>query len=100
MPPLSEEVRGDMKLPLSQRLARLAGRLKDPEWRRYGRLLVLGKALGIGLVFLIMLGIPAILSVAPSLISGTANAQQADAKPADAAPADASAPAGEVKPDP
>ncbi len=89
-----------MRLPLSQRLTRLAERLKDPEWRRYGRLLVLGKIVGIGLVFAIMLGIPAVLSVAPSLISGTANAQEADAKPAEAAPADTVAPVAEVKPDP
>jgi Amt family ammonium transporter len=95
MAPLSQKLRGGETLSLSHKVSRLAGRLKNPEWRRYGRLLVLGKVVGIGLVFLIMLGVPAIISVAPSLISGTANAQEADAKPADA-----TAPAAEVKPDP
>ncbi len=87
-------------MPLSQKLSRLAGRMKDPEWRRYGRLLVLGKALGIGLVFFIMLGIPAILSVAPGLVCGTVQADDdPDAKPAEPAPVTTPA-AAEVKPDP
>src|SRR6202140_1014667 len=42
------------RLSLSQKLSRLASRLRDPEWRRYGGLLLGGKALGIGLVLLIM----------------------------------------------
>src|ERR1700688_2827790 len=43
-----------VRLSLSQKLSRLAGRLRDPEWRRYGGLLLGGKALGIGLVLLII----------------------------------------------
>src|SRR4030081_1669639 len=42
------------RLSLSQKLSRLAGRLRDPEWRRYAGLLLGGKALGIGLVLLII----------------------------------------------
>src|SRR6202140_5944512 len=42
------------RLSLSQKLSRLAGRLRDPEWRRYAGLLQGGKALGIGLVLLII----------------------------------------------
>src|ERR1700724_2692925 len=42
------------KLPLAERLSRLATRLRDPEWRRYGGLLLGGKAMGIGLVLLII----------------------------------------------
>jgi Amt family ammonium transporter len=42
------------KLTLSQKFSRLAKRLRDPEWRRYGGLLLGGKAIGIGLVLLII----------------------------------------------
>jgi ammonium transporter, Amt family len=42
------------KLSLAQKFSRLAVRLRDPEWRRYGRLVLAGKALGIGLVLLII----------------------------------------------
>jgi ammonium transporter, Amt family len=40
------------KLSLSEKFSRLATRLRDPQWRRYGGLLLGGKALGIGVVFL------------------------------------------------
>ena len=42
------------KLSLAQKCSRLAVRLRDPEWRRYGRLLLAGKAIGVGLVLLII----------------------------------------------
>ena len=42
------------RLSLAQKFSRLAVRLRDPEWRRYGRLLLAGKALGVGLVLLII----------------------------------------------
>ncbi len=41
-------------MSLAQKFSRLAVRLRDPEWRRYGRLLLAGKAIGIGLVLLII----------------------------------------------
>src|SRR5580693_5420638 len=41
-------------LSLSEKLSRLATRLRDPEWRRYGGLLLGGKAMGIALVLLII----------------------------------------------
>ena len=41
-------------LTLSQKFSRLARRLREPEWRRYGGLLLGGKAIGIGLVLLII----------------------------------------------
>src|SRR3984893_15049269 len=40
------------KLSLSQRLSRLQVRLHDPEWRRYGTLLLAGKMVGVGLLLL------------------------------------------------
>lgn len=40
------------KLSLYQRLSRLQVRLHDPEWRKYGALLLTGKMIGIGLLLL------------------------------------------------
>src|ERR1700682_3887190 len=50
------------KLSLSQRLSRLQLRLHDPEWRRYGTLLLAGKVVGVGLLLL------GILDLLPGLI--------------------------------
>ena len=38
------------KLPLAQKFSRLGGRLRDPEWRRFGRNLLLGKFLGLAVL--------------------------------------------------
>ena len=38
-------------LSLKDKLVRLADRMKDPEWRRYGFTLASGKVLGLALVF-------------------------------------------------
>ncbi len=51
MPVIAKEGK---KMSLSGKLSRLAMRLRDPEWRRYGGLLLGGKAMGIGLVLLII----------------------------------------------
>src|SRR5450631_1417526 len=51
MPPVLKQ---RSKLSYSQKLSRLATRLKDPEWRQYGRTLLLGKALGIASVLLVI----------------------------------------------
>jgi len=42
------------RLSLAQKFSRLAVRLRDPEWRRYGKLLIAGKATGVALVLLII----------------------------------------------
>src|SRR5277367_1015262 len=42
------------KPSLAKRLSRLVVRLRDPEWLRYGKLLLLGKALGVGMVLLLI----------------------------------------------
>jgi ammonium transporter, Amt family len=77
------------RLSLSQKVARLADRLKQPEWRQYGKLLIAGKLLGIAAVFGIMLAV----QIAPNILGGTAAfAQEATAA---AAPAD---PLAAVKP--
>jgi ammonium transporter, Amt family len=49
---MSVIAREGKKLSLSEKFSRLASRLRDPEWRRYGGLLLGGKAMGIGVVFL------------------------------------------------
>src|SRR5437667_309319 len=42
------------KLSLAQKFSRLAVRLRDPEWHRYGGTLLAGKLLGVGLALAIM----------------------------------------------
>ena len=49
---MSAIVQPDRKLSWSEKLARLATRLRDPEWRRYGRLVFAGKMAGLALVVL------------------------------------------------
>src|SRR5262249_54719955 len=61
----------ERRLSLSAKLTRLGDRLRDREWRRYGAMLLAGKALGIVAVFGFML----LWNVVPSLVSGTAHAQ-------------------------
>ena len=60
-------------LTWSQKISRLGNRMRDREWRRYGRLLLVGKLLGIGafigLVFLI-----------PELVGSTVFAADGDLK--------------------
>ena len=43
------------KLSLAKRFFRLAIRLRDPEWQRYGKLLLLGKAMGVVVVLLLII---------------------------------------------
>src|SRR5437763_5618313 len=42
------------KLSLAQKFSRLAVRLRDPDWRRYGGTLLAGKAVGVGMVLMVM----------------------------------------------
>src|SRR4051794_7273178 len=72
------------RLRFSSKLHRLAGRLKQPEWRRYAKLLIAGKLLGLAAVFGIMLAI----QIAPNIIGGSTAVAQAPAAAPAAAPAD------------
>ncbi len=45
----------EKKLSLSGKLKRLSDRLRTPEWRKYGQVLLMGKFLGIALVFILAL---------------------------------------------
>jgi Amt family ammonium transporter len=51
---MSVTLKREVKLSFSQKVSRLAVRLRDPEWRRYGKILVAGKAAGMGLVLLVI----------------------------------------------
>lgn len=51
---MSVIAKGRKKLSLSGKLSRLATRLRDPQWRRYGGLLLGGKAMGLGIVLLLI----------------------------------------------
>src|SRR3989475_3421585 len=64
------------KLPLAEKFTRLKIRLSDPEWRRYGKVLFAGKAVGVGLVLLI-------ITVISSLFFGRVYAADAEVKAAD-----------------
>ena len=55
----------EKKLSFSQKLSRLSVRMHDPEWRRYGKLLLLGKLAGVALL---LLGV----GLATGLLNGSA----------------------------
>ena len=63
----------DDRLSWSQKISRLGSRMRDPEWRRYGRILFAGKLLGIGVL------VGGVLLV-PELIGWTALAADVDLK--------------------
>lgn len=67
---------GNARLTFSRKLARLRLRLQDPEWRRYGSLLLAGKALGLVVLFLAV-------TVISGLFFTTALASEAEVKAAD-----------------
>ena len=54
----------EVKLTWSQKYSRLKERLGDPEWLRYGRLLLAGKFIGLLVVAAIVLGGPCLLEMA------------------------------------
>src|SRR4030088_2039445 len=45
------------RLSLSEKFSLLAVRLRTPEWRRYGKLLLAGKLMGVGLALALMAAI-------------------------------------------
>ena len=57
------------RTPFSEKLSRLSSRMRDPEWRRYGRTLLAGKLLGVGAVLVVMLAIN-LLPALPDLLGG------------------------------
>jgi len=51
----------ERRLSWSQKVSRLGSRMRDPEWRRYGRLLFAGKLLGIGALICGVLLVPELI---------------------------------------
>ncbi|HEY2845025.1 MAG TPA: hypothetical protein VGJ09_15290, partial [Bryobacteraceae bacterium] len=63
------------RLSLSNKIARFKTRLKDSEWRRYGKLLLVGKLTGVGLLLL------AAILMHPDLMGLASHAQGAAPAP-------------------
>src|SRR6202158_5335290 len=57
---MSDSPKNVTSLALSQKFSRLAVRLRSPEWRRYGKILLAGKGIGVALVLLVI-GVTSIL---------------------------------------
>jgi ammonium transporter, Amt family len=65
--------RWEERLSWSQKISRLGTRMRDPEWRRYGKLLLAGKLMGVGLLL-------AGLVLTPELLGWTTFAADGDLK--------------------
>jgi Amt family ammonium transporter len=77
----------ERKLTLREKFSRLRGRMRDPQWRRFGALVLAGKMLGIAAVFAIALGLPKLLREAPKLLSTQSVCAEEAKAPAPATPA-------------
>ena len=66
------------RLSLSQKVSRLAGRLRDREWRKYGGTLFAGKIMGIGLVLLTMTVVTGLFFTHVYAQTGTPEVKAAD----------------------
>ena len=55
-------------LSLPEKISRLGVRLRDPEWRRFGGTLFLGKILGLVAIFALMIGVPAVDGMVADLV--------------------------------
>jgi ammonium transporter, Amt family len=76
----------EQRMTYAEKFFRLKQRLRDPQWQRYGKLLLAGKFLGIVAVFVLMIGVPTVIREVPKMLA-PAVAHADDAKPAAAAPA-------------
>jgi ammonium transporter, Amt family len=70
------DMRFGKKLSLSQKVLRLGTRLRDPEWRRYGQLLLVGKLAGVGL----LLALVGLVALNPDLFGWQTFAADAELK--------------------
>ncbi len=91
---MSAMLKNGPRLSYPEKLSRLALRMRDPEWRRYGMTLMAGKMLGLALLAAIIIAI----TVLPSLMSGTAHGQDAAATQSTTTSMPAAAPAMPVMP--
>jgi ammonium transporter, Amt family len=67
---------GTPKLTMAEKWFRLKTRLKDPEWRRYGKLVLAGKLMGFALVMGMVFAGPMLIAELPKLLCGTAQAAE------------------------
>ncbi len=89
------------RLRLGEKITRLRLRMHDSEWRRYGKMLAIGKAAGLGMVLFTMIVLPKLVAEAPKFFGTPAyaadepkstDAKSADVKAPDAKTPDAKAP--------
>ncbi|HWZ84391.1 MAG TPA: ammonium transporter [Terriglobales bacterium] len=73
---MSDSRRHERKLSYSEKFVRMRMRLKEPEWRRYFKLLLAGKAIGVVIVLLV-------ITVASGLFFTVVRAADAEVKAAD-----------------
>ena len=66
------------QLSLSEKFTRLGTRMRDPEWRRYGRLLLTGKVLGVGLTLMTMFVVTSLFFSHVFAQTGTPEVKAAD----------------------
>ena len=66
------------QLSLSEKFTRLRLRMRDPEWRRYGRLLLTGKVLGVGLTLMTMFVVTSLFFSHVFAQTGTPEVKAAD----------------------
>jgi Amt family ammonium transporter len=86
---MRRKVPGLEKLSYTEKLSRLRLRLRDPEWRRYFKVILMGKALGIALMLALIVVVPVILGMLKgSSAFGDAAATQPTTMPAAVMPAD------------
>ena len=67
-------------LTFREKLSRLGKRLREPRWRRYGMLMLAGRALGLVVLLALILGGPMLFHAASDLVNTSVHAQ--DAPPA------------------
>src|ERR1700690_4455522 len=66
------------RLSLSQKFSRLAGRLRDRQWRKYGGTLFAGKIMGVGLVLFTMMVVSGLFFTHVYAQSGTPEVKASD----------------------
>src|SRR5579871_6375276 len=54
---------GDERLSLSQKFSRLRERMRDPEWRRFAKLIIGGKLIGLAIILTLVFTVVAISSM-------------------------------------
>src|ERR1700704_6090472 len=75
---MSVNAREAKQLSLSRKFSRLATRLRDPEWRRYGGLLLGGKFMGIGVALLFITVVSGLFFTHVYAQTGTPEVKAAD----------------------